>query len=217
MESLCRTIDFLHISIDEGHDNLDMFDLLPQAVTWGSIVCVQVVVMKENLPALEDKVARCALVGAKCVVMPAVELNRTKSFFPDVDEFERECLRLKRKFPKTIISPDAYFRALRSPHGCSTGSIIVDCDGGLFYPCRTLESKPVNLVDTDLRDWLRSDEARASRRAMAECDRNCGWYQYYAVNAFTSPIHVWNAVSPYLKNMLAPAKGSKEKADATRS
>lgn len=206
MVEYCRNIDFLHISIDEGHDNLDMFSLLPEAVRWGSIVCVQVVVMKENLPALEDKVARCRDAGAKCVIMPAVELNRTRNHFPDLDAFQRECLRLKRKYPRTIISPDPYFAALREPHGCSTGSIIVDCDGGLFYPCRTLESKPVNLLDVDLRDWLHGEEAKAFRRQMATCDRRCGWYQYYAVSAFTSPVHVWTSISPYFWNVLAPRK-----------
>lgn len=206
MREYCRYIDFLHISIDEGHDNLDMFDLLPEAVTWGSIVCVQVVVMNQHLHALEEKVARCHEMGAKCVVMPAVQLNRTRDFFPEVDEFERECLRLKGKYPLTIISPDTYFRALKRPHGCSSGSIIVDCDGGLFYPCRTLEEKPVNLTEVELRDWLRSDLAHQKRVEMAGCDRNCGWYQYYAINAFTSPVHVFNAVAPYLRHLLARRK-----------
>ena len=206
MEEYCKSIDFLHISIDEGHDNLEMFDLLPEAVTWGSIVCVQIVVMKQHLPALEEKVARCREAGAKCVIMPAVQLNRTKDFYPDVREFERECLRLKRKYPLTIISPDNYFRAIKQEHGCSTGSIIVDCDGGLFYPCRTLEKKPVNLRERDLREWLRSDEAHRLRAEMSACERNCGWYQYYAINAFTSPIHVVNAVAPYLRHFFARSK-----------
>jgi MoaA/NifB/PqqE/SkfB family radical SAM enzyme len=199
MQEYCKYIDFLHISIDEGHDNLHMFDLLPEAVTWGSIVCVQVVVTRDDLPALEDKVARCHEHGAKCVIMPAVQLNHTRDFFPDVEVFESETLRLKKLYPLTIISPDTYFQSLRQPHGCSTGSIIVDTDGGLFYPCRTLEKKPVNLVETDLFDWLRSDEAGALRDEMAACDRNCGWYQYYAINAFTSPVHVFNAVAPYAR------------------
>ena len=143
MREYCRNIDFLHISIDEGHGNLDMFELLPEAVTWGSIVAVQVVVTHDDIPALEDKIARCHAVGAKCVVMPAVKLNRTRDFFPDVEEFARENLRLKQKYPLTIISPDNYFRSLQKAHGCSTGSTIIDTDGSLFYPCRTLEHKPI--------------------------------------------------------------------------
>ena len=208
MRTYCKNIDFLHISIDEGHDNLGMFDILPEAVSWGSIVCVQVVVMRDGLAALEDKVRRCSAAGAKCVIMPAVELNRTRNLFPDADKFEGECLRLKRKYPQTIISPDPYFAAIQKPHGCSTGSIIVDCDGGLFYPCRTLEKKPVNLLDVDLRGWLRGAEAKALRKEMAACERRCGWYQYFAVSAFTSPLHVWNSVSPYFQNFLAPRKRS---------
>ena len=208
MEEYCRNIDFLHISIDEGHDNLDMFELLPEAVKWGSIVAVQVVVTQDDLPALEDKVARCHAVGAKCVVMPAVHLNHTRDYFPDVEAFERENLRLKKKYPLTIVSPDAYFRSLREEHGCSTGSIIIDSDGGLFYPCRTLEHKPINLVDTDLHTWLRSEQAGAFRNEMAQCQRNCGWYQYYAINDFTSPMHVFNAVAPYARQFFNDGNGS---------
>lgn len=206
MREYCKYIDFLHISIDEGHGNLDMLDILPEAVTWGSIVCVQVVVMKEHLGALEEKVARCHEAGAKCVVMPAVQLSRTRNFFPDLNEFERECLRLKNRYPLTIISPDNYFRSLKQKHGCSTGSIIVDCDGGLFYPCRTLEEKPINLTEVELRDWLWSDLAYEKRAEMARCERKCGWYQYYAINAFTSPMHVLNSVAPYLRHFFSRRK-----------
>jgi len=210
MREYCRHIDFLHVSIDEGHGNLEMFDLLPEAATWGSILCVQVVVMRQDIGALEEKVARCAAVGAKCVVMPAVHLNHTRDHFPDVAAFERECLRLKVRYPRTIISPDAYLRSLRRRQGCSSGSIIVDCDGGLFYPCRTLETKPVSLVETDLRAWLRSDEATRLRHDMAACDRGCGWYQYFAINAFTSPRHVFEAAAPYLRHWLARPKHAPE-------
>ncbi len=206
MAELCRNIDFLHISIDEGHDNLEMFDLLPHIMKWDSIVCVQTVVRDEDLPKLESKVARCHAAGAKIVIMPAVTLNRTKDFFPEVDRFEAVCLSLKEKYPLTIISPDNYFRSLRQEHGCSSGSIIVDCDGGLFYPCRTLEDKPINLVDTELKFWLRGKEARRMRGEMAVCDRNCGWYQYYAINDFTSPIHAINAVKPYLSHFFSSPK-----------
>ena len=74
--------------------------------------------MKQYLDALEHKVALCYAAGAKCVVMPAVKLNRTGDYFPDIEAFENECLRLKKKYPLTIISPDNYFRSVRQGHGC---------------------------------------------------------------------------------------------------
>ena len=82
----------------------------------------------------------------------------------------------------------------------------MDSDGGLFYPCRTLEQKPINLTEADLHHWLRSDQARRLRAEMASCDRNCGWYQYYAINDFVSPRHAINAFAPYVRHFFAPSK-----------
>src|SRR5437899_2280203 len=50
-----KYIDFLHISIDEGHKNLDMYDELEEYTKWGSIVTVQIVVTKNDIGALEAK------------------------------------------------------------------------------------------------------------------------------------------------------------------
>ena len=46
-----KYIDFLHISIDEGHKNLDMYDELEEYTKWGSIVTVQIVVTKNDVGA----------------------------------------------------------------------------------------------------------------------------------------------------------------------
>ena len=58
-----KYIDFLHISIDEGHKNLDMYDELEEYTKWGSIVTVQIVVTKNDIGALETKIRRCQDAG----------------------------------------------------------------------------------------------------------------------------------------------------------
>jgi hypothetical protein len=54
-----RYIDFLHVSIDEGHDTPRMFDALPRLMRLPLRVSVQSVVTRDTVDALEDKVRRC--------------------------------------------------------------------------------------------------------------------------------------------------------------
>ncbi len=150
MKEYCKYIDFLHISIDEGHKNLYMFDSLEDFISWGSIVCVQTVVTNSDIPELEWKVERCYGAGAKIVIMPAVHLDGTKNFFPEFNKFKQLVLYLKRKYPLTIITPDHFFDAVEKDK-CATSSIIIDTNGDLFYPCRTLNEKSVNLTEMDLK------------------------------------------------------------------
>ena len=85
MREYCKYIDFLHISIDEGHVNMDMFDELEEYVAFGSSVCVQTVVTNKDIYRLDYKVRRCWEAGAKIVIMPAVHLEGTKDFFPEFE------------------------------------------------------------------------------------------------------------------------------------
>lgn len=111
METYGKYIDFLHVSIDEGHRNLDMLEKLETFNSWGPVLCVQIVVTRRDLDSLEYEVKRCFEAGAKAV--------------------------------------------------------IIDSDGGLFYPCRVLADKRVNLLETPLMDYLNSDDAQHSRNVMA--------------------------------------------------
>ncbi|MFQ6128147.1 MAG: radical SAM/SPASM domain-containing protein [Thermoplasmata archaeon] len=203
MESYGKYIDFLHVSIDEGHRNLDMFDRLEAFNSWGPILCIQTVVTRRDLDSLEEKVKKCYDAGAKIVVMAAVHLDNTPDLYPDPPLLRKVSLALKEKYPNTIISPDQYFDKLLLDHGCTTSSVIIDSDGGLFYPCRTLRTKRANLVETSLMDYLNSDDARKMREVMSSCDRRCGWYQYFATSSFTSPVEVLSALKPYYSDILA--------------
>jgi MoaA/NifB/PqqE/SkfB family radical SAM enzyme len=198
MNEYGKYIDYLHISIDEGHDNLEFFDRLEDYQRFGPEVCVQIVVTKDTLSALEDKVKRVYEANARTVVMPACHLDGTDDYYPDPKEFRREVLRLKKKYRNTITTPKGFLDNINKPHGCSTSSIIIDSDGGLFYPCRTVGKRLYDLTEGSLMDFLRSDKAREAREEMKRCTRCCGWYQYFATDVFASPLTMIPSLSPYL-------------------
>lgn len=199
-----RYIDFLHVSIDEGHRNLELYDRLEDFMGLGPQLSVQVVVTADTLPALEEKVRRCHGAGANTVVMPAVHMNRTQDRFPDLARLQDEIGRLKALYPDTIWTPDGYFEAVREGR-CSTASVIIDSDGTLFYPCHILETRGPDLSRTDLMEFLRGGEASAARRSMKGCGRQCGWYQYFSINDFVSAGSAWKALRPALSKGLGKA------------
>ena len=180
-------IDFLHISIDEGHRNMEMFDRLEEYTEWGPQVTIQTVVTRETLDILEGKVQRCSEAGTMIVIIPAVDLDENSDYYPDPAEFRKSVSKLKRQFPGTIIDPDGYLDSINSPHGCSPASIIIRSDGALYYPCRVLGDTVGNLVDSELSDILVSAEAEKARLDMSMCRRECGWYQYFSIRSYTDP------------------------------
>lgn len=187
MEEYGPYIDFFHVSIDEGHRNLDMFDELEEYKRWGSEVSVQTVVTGETLAELEWKVERCHKAGVTIVIMPAVDLDYDSDHYPAPGAFRESVTRLKELYPRTIITPAGFLDAINRPHGCSPASIIIRSDGALYYPCRVLDTTVGNLVESDLKDILRSEEAVEARKVMVECGRRCGWYQYFAIRSYTNP------------------------------
>ena len=192
-----KYIDFLHISIDEGHNNLFLFDFLENLKKYQSAITVQTVVAEGEIGLLRKKVEKCKKVGVKILIMPAIILDGAKNVFPDWNEFKREVLKLKNEFPNTITTPRGYFDNVEAKR-CSSSSIIINCDGSLYYPCRTLDQKPVNLIGISLKEYLESRSAIQARQIMDECERNCGWYQYFAIDVFTSPTSLFDGIRPYL-------------------
>jgi len=197
MKEYCRFIDFLHISIDEGHDNLLMLDRLGEYRAYGARLSIQMVVTRDTLRSLEKKIRLCHEAGAAAVVMPAVHMNRTGDMFPDWDRFETEIRRLKKAYPKTIFTPDGYFDAVRRGK-CSAESVIIDTNGELYYPCHILEAKGPDLAITPLMSYVESKEAASARRLMESCERKCGWFQYFAIPEFTSIRTALSALGPAL-------------------
>ncbi len=204
-----KHIDFLEISIDEGHKNLEMFQLLPDINKFDMVVCVQTVVRKEDQDKMEEKVRSCYEAGCKILLMPATTLEGAADGFPEFEAFEKEVMRLKKLFPRVIITPNSYFRRMKMKKGgCSPNSIVVDADGTLYYPCRTLERKAIRLQESDLMEFINSQNAQSERDYMRNCERQCGWYQFYATAGFTKASDFWDAFSPYFQDFI---KGSKQK------
>lgn len=198
MKEYGKYIDYLHISIDEGHDNLEFFDRLEEFQSFGPEICIQIVVTKDSVHALEEKVKRVHQAGARTVVMPACHLDGTDDNYPDTEVFGNEILRLKKQYKHTITTPKGFLDNINKPHGCSTSSIIIDSDGGLFYPCRTVGGRLFNFTQGSFMDFVRTDEAAQARKDMSACERCCGWYQYFATDAFASPSSFISSLSPYL-------------------
>jgi MoaA/NifB/PqqE/SkfB family radical SAM enzyme len=198
LEEYGRYIDFFHISIDEGHDNCELFDALPTLVTRiESQVSVQVVVTQNTIGLLETKVKRCYNARAAIVIIPAAHMDNTGDFFPDVRELERLVNDLRKKYPLTIHTPRGYFKAFYKSR-CSPASIIIAPDGRLYYPCHVRGTKGPNLAATDLSSWLTTREAAVLRSVMKDCTRNCGWYQYYAVDSYMSLFSALQTLGPML-------------------
>jgi MoaA/NifB/PqqE/SkfB family radical SAM enzyme len=198
MKEYGKNIDYLHISIDEGHDNLEFFDRLEEFQSYGPEICIQIVVTKDTISELEKKVKRINEVNARTVVMPACHLDGTDDYYPDPDKFSSEIVRLKKKYPNTITTPKGFLKNINSTHGCSTSSIIIDSDGGLFYPCRTVGERIYNFTEGSFMEFLKTNKAKNAREDMKECPRMCGWYQYFATDVFSSPISFVSSFSPYI-------------------
>jgi len=198
MKEYGKHIDYLHISIDEGHDNLEFFDRLEEFQSYGPEICIQIVVTKDTIDALEEKVKRVYEVEARTVVMPACHLEGTDDYYPGPRKFSDEIIRLKKKYPNTITTPKGFLDNINKPHGCSTSSIIIDSDGGLFYPCRTVGKRLYNFTDGSFMDFLKTEQAKQARVDMKNCTKSCGWYQYFATDVFASPFSIYSSLSPYI-------------------
>jgi MoaA/NifB/PqqE/SkfB family radical SAM enzyme len=198
MEDYGKNIDYLHISIDEGHGNLDFFERLEEFQSYGPEICIQIVVTKDTMDSLEEKVKRVFDVGARTVVMPACHLDGTDDYYPDPKYFSETIIALKKKYPNTITTPKGFLENINRPHGCSTSSVIIDSDGGLFYPCRTIGNRLFNFTKGSFMDFLNSKDAENARQEMKKCNRSCGWYQYFATDVFASASSIVSSLSPYL-------------------
>ena len=108
---------------------------------------------------------------------------------------EKKLLELRVRYPDTIHTPKGYFDAFRKKK-CSPATVIIAPEGRLYYPCHILNSKGPDLRTADFNGWLTTPEAVSARQVMQKCDRNCGWYQYYAINSYLSLSSVMEALRP---------------------
>ncbi|KMQ50784.1 radical SAM domain protein [Chitinispirillum alkaliphilum] len=201
LERYAKHIDFLHVSIDEGHDNLELFESLDFLSSLPLQVSVQTVVTADTIDNLEQKLKKCAESGANIVVIPAARMDNAQDCFPDMNLLEKKLKDLRKQFPNTIHTPVGFFDAWRKGK-CSSASVIIAPDGKLFYPCHILGSKGADLKHESLSSWVKTEQAKQLRNRMKECERNCGWYQYYSISSYTS----FGSVIESLRPVLFPKK-----------
>ena len=136
--------------------------------------------------------------GVRMVIMPATHLDGTDDYYPDPKKFKEEIVKIKKRYPNTVTTPLGYLDNINKSHGCSTSSIIIDSDGELFYPCRTVGKRLYNFTNGSFMDFLKSPEAKNARKEIEKCTRSCGWYQYFATDVFSSPKSIVSSLSPYI-------------------
>ena len=209
VKDCAKLLDFLHISIDEAHNNLYLLDNLAEFKRWIRDLGVQIVVSKNDLPALEDKVRKIHRAGAKAVIIPATCLDGIPNAYPDPRKFSQEIMRLIKSFPATIVTAKGYLDAINKDHGCDTASIIIGSDASLYYPCRTLKTRATNLLYENLMDFVSTPNAASLRNMGRQCRRRCGWYQYFAVSSYYRPRTLMYSMRPYFNDILSTVSDGK--------
>jgi MoaA/NifB/PqqE/SkfB family radical SAM enzyme len=209
VKDCAKFLDFLHVSIDEGHNNLYLLDDLAEIKTWIDRLGVQIIVRKDDLPALEDKVKKIHNAGAQAIIIPATHLDGTPNSYPHPMQFRNEVKRLIKTYTNTIVTAKGYLDAINKDHGCDTASIIIGSDASLYYPCRTLKIRATNLLHEGLMEFLSTQNAVDLRNQGKKCYRSCGWYQYFAVSSYYKPHTLMYSWRPYFNDIISIARYGK--------
>ena len=183
LEKFAKYLDFLHISIDEGHNNLYLFDELPKYTSIMKIT-VQTVVTKNDVSAMRWKVKKAHEAGARILLMPAVALPGAVNMSPNKKEIHDELVKLKKEFGSTIVTSEAFIDSLVNHYTCKSFSVMIEANGDIIYPCSVIGWKVGNLLEKDLEDILLSDEAKRAREVMYSCKRECMLYLHAETSQF---------------------------------
>jgi len=185
LKEFAKYLDFLHISIDEGHNNLYLLDELPKYTSQIKIT-VQTVVTKNDIHAMREKVVKAHKAGARILLMPAVYLPGAENMSPDKKEIHDELVKLKKEFGSTIVTSDAFINSLVNHYTCKSFSVMIEANGDIVYPCSVIGWKVGNLLENELEDILLSDEAKKARKVMSNCKRECMLYLHAETSQFNS-------------------------------
>lgn len=191
LKEFAKYLDFLHISIDEGHGNLFLLDKLKNYVDQGLKITVQTVVTKNDISSLREKVEKVNAAGARILIMPAVHFDNMPDLSPDRKVMHDILVELKKEYDGVIVTSKAFINALESHYTCNSFGILIESNGDVIYPCSVI-GKPIgNLIENDLETLLMSEKAVEGRREMASCKRECLLY----LHAETSNFHnIYNLI-----------------------
>ena len=185
LNKFSKYLDFLHVSIDEGHDNLYLFDELKK-YTPEIKITVQTVVTKNDIKEMRWKVEKAHDAGARILLMPAVNLPGAESMAPDKREMYQELMKLKREFGSTIVTSDAFVESLVNHYRCKSFSVMIESNGDIVYPCSVIGWKVGNLLEDSLENILLSEEAKKARNVMYNCKRECMLYLHAETSQFNN-------------------------------
>ena len=185
LEEFSKYLDFLHISIDEGHNNLHLFDELKK-YTQKIRITVQTVVTKNDVDKMRWKVEKASEAGARILLMPAVNLPGAERMAPDKREMYEEIVKLKKEFGSTIVTSDAFIKSLTNHYRCRSFSVMIESDGDIIYPCSVIGWKVGNILEKELEDILLSEEAKKARKVMQACKKECMLYLHAETSQFSN-------------------------------
>ncbi len=184
IREFAKYLDFLHISIDEGHNNLHLFKDLKK---YASImkVTVQTVVTKNDISSLRWRVEQAYNAGARILIMSAVYLPNTPNLSPDKKQLHDLLVELKKEYGSTIETSWAFIDSLVNHYQCRSFSVTIDANGDIIYPCAVIAHRVGNLLNEDLETILKSEKAQKAREIMHNCKKECMLY----LHAETSQFH----------------------------
>ena len=185
LNKFSKYLDFLHVSIDEGHNNLYLFDELKK-YTPEIKITVQTVVTKNDIKDMRWKVEKAYDAGARILLMPAVNLPGAESMAPDKREMYQELMKLKKEFGSTIVTSDAFIESLVNHYRCKSFSVMIESNGDIVYPCSVIGWKVGNLLEDSLENILLSEEAKKARNVMYNCKRECMLYLHAETSQFNN-------------------------------
>lgn len=187
LKELSNYVDFIHISIDEGHGNLYLLDDLHRYVEAGLKITVQTVVTKNDIMFLREKVEKVHRAGARILIMPAVHFDDVPDLTPDRKMMHDMLVELKREFGGTIVTSRAFINALENHYTCHSYGLSIESNGDVIYPCSVIGKTIGNLLENDLETILSSEEADKGREMMRSCRRECFLYLHAETSNFMSP------------------------------
>jgi len=187
LKEFSKYVDFIHISIDEGHGNLYILDDLKKYVDSGIRITVQTVVTKNDIGALREKVEKVYRAGARILIMPAVHFDDVPDLTPDRKLMHDTLVELKKEFGGTIVTSRAFINALENHYTCHSYGLSIESNGDVIYPCSVIGKKVGNLIENDLETILSSEEAEKGRNMMKSCKRECFLYLHAETSNFMNP------------------------------
>ena len=197
-EEYAKYLDFLELSIDEGHQNVHLFDRLGYFKDLGIKTTIQTVVTRYDLDKIDEKVEKASKFDHKILIMPAFAFQGTEDLTPDLFKLREILLRLKEEYGNVLTTSQAYIDSFDKPYACRTLSVMVEPNGDIIYPCMEIGTRLGNLLESDLCKLMRSGEAKEARQKMLKCKKHCLIY----CHAETSHLMSLKNLIPYAGNMV---------------